>query len=335
MRKFAWLAVVVVLVVGGWIAGWLYAAGEARTQIEQLASNDGETAPRFTCDRLNISGFPFRFDLDCSDATLVDRDLTVTFAGLRASVLAYNPAHMIVSAKGPFAYADAFSGSQRRLDFSKLDGSLRLTAADAIKGLSGEGWRVARLSVEADELIVTDIVAGNVFEASTRHIEAHLVDVPEQLDRSAGTATLAQYVAVEGLTLPGVTIGDGDLTLEAQLTGLPADIRDFGVGDAVRNWQAAGGTLKVARLAGTQSSPEEAFDVNGEFRLTGGGYVEGQLNYTTKGVLDRLSQIVPTVQLAMLRGAPQPDGSFANSLTVNDGQVRLLTFVFAELPPLF
>jgi hypothetical protein len=335
LRKFAWLAVVVVLVVGGWIAGWLYAAGEARAQIEQLASNDGETAPRFTCDRLNVSGFPFRFDLDCSDATLVDRDLTVTFAGLRASVLAYNPAHMIVSAKGPFAYADAFSGSQRRLDFSKLDGSLRLTAADAIKGLSGEGWRVARLSVEADELIVTDIVAGNVFEASARHIEAHLVDVPEQLDRSAGTATLAQYVAVEGLTLPGVTIGDGDLTLEAQLTGLPADIRHFGVGDAVRNWQAAGGTLKVARLAGNQASPEEAFDVNGEFRLTGGGYVEGQLNYTTKGVLDRLSQIVPTVQLAMLRGAPQPDGSFANSLTVNDGQVRLLTFVFAELPPLF
>lgn len=335
LRKFAWLAVVVVLVVGGWSAGWLYVAGEARAQIDSLAANDGEAAPRFACGTLNVSGFPFRFDIDCAEATLLDRDLTVTFSGLRASVLAYNPAHMIVSARGPFAYADAFSGSQRRLDFSKLEGSLRLTAADPIKGLGGEGWRIARLSVDADELIVTDIVAGNVFEASASHIEAHLVDMPEQFDRAAGTAALAQYVAIEGLTLPGATIGDADLTLESQLTGLPADLRDLGVDDAVRNWQAAGGTLKVTRLAGNQASPEEAFDVNGEFRLTGGGYVEGQLNYTTKGVLDRLNQIVPTMQLAMLRGAPQADGNFANSLTVNDGQVRLLTFVFAELPPLF
>lgn len=335
MRKFVWLAIAVVFVVGAWTAAWFWAAGEARSQVELLAANDGETAPRFSCAQLNVSGFPFRFDLDCADATLIDRDLTVSFPGLRASVLAYNPAHLIFSGRGPFASADAFSGSQRRLDFSRLEGSLRLTAADLVKGFSGEGWRLARLSAEADELVVTDTVAGDVFEASARHIEVHLVDVPEELDRAAGTATLAQYVAAEGLTLPGLTLYDGNLTLESQLTGLPADLRELGEPDAVRNWQARGGVLKLLKLAGSQAEPDESFDISGELRLSGGGYAEGQLNYVTKGVLDRLSQVVPTMELAMLKGAPRADGSFANSIAIADGQVKLLTFVLAQLPPLF
>lgn len=335
LRKFLWLAIAIILVVAGWSAGWLWVAGEVRSQVATLAEADGESAPKLSCGTFNVSGFPFRFDLDCTNGTLVDQDLTLTVPELRASVLAYSPTHVIFSAKGPLAYADAFTGSQRRLDFSKLDGSLRLTAADPIKGFSGEGWRIARFSIEGDELIVTDVVAGDVFEASARHLEAHLVDVPEQLDRTAGTATLAQYVAAEGLTLPGLTIYDSNLTLESQLTGLPADLRDLTAPDPIRAWQARGGTLKIAKLAGNQASPEESFDIDGELSLSGGGFAQGQLNYRTKAVLDRLAQVVPAMSLAMLRGAPQPDGTFANSLTIADGQVKLLTFVFMELPALF
>jgi hypothetical protein len=335
LRKFLWLAIAVIVVVAGWSAGWLLLAGEAKKQVDALALNDGETAPRFACSTLNVSGFPFRFDLDCIDGTLVDQDLTFSFAGLRASVLAYSPTHLVFSARGPFAYADAFSGSQRQLDFSKLDGSLRLVAADPIRGLSGETWRIARFSVEADELIVTDIVAGNVFEASARHIEAHLVDVPAELDRTASTATLAQYVAAEGLTLPGLTVFDADLALDTQLTALPADLRDIAAPDPIRSWQSRGGTLKLVKLAGNQADPAESFEIDGELRLNGGGYAEGQLNYRTKAVLDRLNQVVTPLNLAMLRGAPQPDGTFANTLNIADGQVKLLTFVFMELPALF
>jgi len=335
LRKFVWLAIALVVVVGGWSAAWLFAASEAKQQIDRFATNDGETAPRLTCETLNISGFPFRFDVDCVNATVLDQDLTVTVAGVRASVLAYNPTHLLFSAKGPAAYADAFSGSQRRVDFSGFEGSARLTAADPIAALQGEGWRIARVSVEANEVIVTDIVAGDVFEASLAHGEAHLVDLPAAFDRNAGTSGLAQYVSLAGLTLPGVTIADADMTLEAETTGLPADIRAFAHGNPIRDWQARGGVFKLVSLKGGQTNPEEAFDLNGEARLSGGGYLEGQLNYTTKGVLDRLTQLVPAMQLAMLKGAPQPDGSFTNTLTLADGQVKLLTFVFAELPPLF
>lgn len=335
LRKFVWLVIAVVIVVGAWSAGWLWAAGEVRNQVQLLAEADGETAPKFQCESFNVSGFPFRFDLDCTNATLIDQDLTATFTGLRASVMAYNPTHLLFSAKGPFSYADAFSGSQRRLDFTKLDGSLRLTSQDPIKSLGGEGWRIARFSVEGDDLSITDTVAGDIVEAGAKHIEAHLIDMPDQLDKAAGTSALANYVAANELTLPGLQIAGGNLTLETQVTGLPADIRDFGNPDAIRNWQASGGALKIVKLAGTQATPDESFDIAGDLRLSGGGYVEGQIDYTTKAVLDRLSQMLPPVQLAMFKGAPQADGTFRNTLTIADGQAKILTFVFAQLPPLF
>lgn len=330
-----WLAIAVVVVVGLWTGGWLWAAGEATQQVKLLAQGDGETAPKLTCGTFDVSGFPFRFDAECLDATLVDQDITATFAGLKASVLVYAPSHVIFSAKAPFAYADAFSGSQRRLDFGAMEGSLRLTSTDLVRGLSGEGWRIARFSLVADDLTLTDTVASEIVEARSKHLEAHLIDVPELHDKAAGTSALRGYLTTTALDLPGLQVAAADTSLEAELTGLPDDLRAFGEPDALRRWQAAGGTLSLTKLTGSQPVPDERFEITGELKLNGGGYPEGQINYVTKGVLERFAQFLPTVQLAMLRGAPSADGTFRNSLTITDGQVKLLAVPFAQLLPLF
>ncbi|MDB5539892.1 MAG: hypothetical protein JWQ89_1619 [Devosia sp.] len=335
MRKFLWLAIAVVVVVALWTAGWFWAVGEASRQVRLLAEADGESAPKLTCGTFDVSGFPFRFDAECLDATLVDRDVTATFAGLKASVLVYNPSHVIFSAKAPLAYADAFSGSKRRLDFGGMEGSLRLTAGDLMKGFGGEGWRIGRFSVVADDLTLTDTVASEIVEARAKHLEAHLIDDPQQHDQAAGTSGLMGYLAATALDLPGLQVAGADLTAETQLTGVPDDLRAFGDPDALRRWQAAGGTLTLTRLAGSQAVPDERFEITGELKLNGGGYPEGQINYTTKGVLERLAHFLPTVQLALLRGRPEEDGSFSNTLTITDGQVKLLAVPFAQLLPLF
>lgn len=330
-----WLAIAVVVVVGLWTAGWFWAAGEATRQVKLLAEADGETAPKLTCGTFDVSGFPFRFDLECLDATLVDQDLTATFAGLKGSVLVYAPSHLIFSAKAPFSLADAFSGSQRRLDFGALEGSLRLTSPDLVRGFYGEGWRIARFSLVADNLALTDTVAGEIVEARSKHLEAHLLDVPELHDKAAGTAALRGYLSTTALDLPGLQVAAADTSLEAELSGLPDDLRAFGEPDALRRWQAAGGTLTLTKLIGSQPAPDERFEITGELKLNGGGYPEGQINYTTKGVLDRFAQFLPAIQLAMLRGAPGDDGTFRNTLTLTDGQVKLLAIPLTQLLPLF
>ncbi len=337
LRKFAALLIAIVLVVGLWSAGWLWAAAEIRNQVAVLAQNDGETNPKITCGTLNVSGFPFRFDVECVEGTLTQLDTTVTLAGLRASAMVYNPTHVIVSAKAPLAIADAFSGAQSRIDFTALQASGRLTSRDIIEGFTGTGWRIANISLVADGLTWNDTVLGDVLRMSTDHLEAHLVDLAEGRDRTAGTATLGAYVTLANLALPQLDIAGAESTLEARIDKLPDDLNAFADADALRAWQARGGKVELVKFAGTQPNPDEKFEIAGEVTLGSTGLANGQVTYTTKGILDRLLAPagIPPLQVAAFKGMPQPDGSATNTLAITEGKVTLAGFLLAELLPAF
>lgn len=335
MRKIIWLGIVVLLVAAAWSAAWFYAAGEARHQVALLAANDGERAPQLTCAEFVVTGFPFRFDLACTNATLVSEDHTLTLAGLKASVLAYNPTHVIFSAQAPLTLDNAFTGSQSRIDFTGFEGSARVEAADLIKGFSGAGWRIGRISMVADGIVWNDTVSGDLLQASADHAEAHLIDIPEQHDKTAGTAALAAYAEVKNLNAPGYGIAAGDGSLEAELSGLPDDLRALVDPEPLRRWQQAGGKLKVVRLAGNQPSPETLFELTGEASLTDTGLVNADVQYRTKDIFERFAAYLPAWQVPLLEGKQETDGSYSNTLRMDKGQIKLLTFTLVNMPSVF
>lgn len=337
MRKFAALLIAIVLVVGLWIGGWFWAAAEIRNQVALLAENDGEANPIVTCGTLNVSGLPFRFDIECGDGTLRQLDTTVTLAGLRASILVYNPTHMLVSAKAPLTIADAFSGAQSRIDFTGLQASARLASRDVLEGFTGSGWRIANVSVVADGVSWNDTVVGDMLRMRADHIEAHLVDRPEGRDKVARTATLGAYATLANFSLPQLGVTAGQSTLDARLDQLPDDLLELTSPDAVRDWQARNGKLTLVKWQGTQPDPDESFEVSGEISLNAAGLASGQVTYTTRGVLDRLlaSYQVPPLQIAAFKGMPGGDGTSTNSLAIADGRVTLAGFLIAELLPAF
>ena len=337
MRKFAALLIAIILVVGLWIGGWFWAAGEIRNQVALLAQNDGETNPKITCGTLNVTGLPFRFDVECVDGTLTQLDTTVTLAGLRASVLVYNPTHVLLSAKAPLAITDAFSGAQSRVDFTGLQASARLASRDIFEGITGVGWRIANVSVVADALTWNDTVVGDMLRMSAAHVEAHLVDLPEGRDKAAHTATLGAYATLANLSLPQLGVAAAQSTLEAKIDQLPDDLIEFTSPDAMRNWQARNGTLTLVKWDGSQPNPDEKFEVTGEVTLDAIGRANGQVTYTTKGVLDRLlaSFQVPPLQIAAFKGMPNADGTSTSTLGIADGKVTLAGFMLGELLPAF
>lgn len=337
MRKFAALFIAIILVVGLWTGGWLWAATEIRNQVALLAYNDGETNPKITCDTLDVGGFPFRFDVECLGGTLTQVDTTVTLSGLRASVMVYNPTHMVLSARAPLAIDDAFSGARSRVDFSSLQASARLTSRDIFEGLTGAGWRIANISLVADDITWNDTVVDDMLRMSAGHLEAHLVDLPEGRDRAAHTATLGTYLSLDNLSLPQLGITAAQSTLEAKIDQLPDDLIELTAPDAIRNWQARNGKLTLVRWQGSQPDPDEKFEVTGEVALNAAGLANGQINYTTKGVLDRLLAPagVPPLQIAAFKGMPGPDGTSSNMLGIADGRVTLAGFLIAELLPAF
>jgi hypothetical protein len=337
LRKFAALLIAIILVVGLWIGGWLWAASEIRTQVGLLAQNDGEVNPKITCGTLNVGGFPFRFDVECVDGTLTQLDTTVTLSGLRASVLVYNPTHMLLSARAPLSIRDDFSGAQSRVDFKTFTASARLTSRDLIEGFTGAGWRIANVAADAAGVTWNDTVVGDMLRMSADEINIQLRDVPEGRDKAAHTAELGAYAALANFTMPELGITAARSTLEANIDKLPDDLMAFSSPDAIREWQSRGGKLTLVKWDGTQPNPDETFKITGEVTLDPIGRANGQITYTTKGVLDRLLSTykVPPLQIAAFKGMPALDGTATNTLGIADGKVTLAGFLIAELLPAF
>lgn len=335
MKRFVALLVVVLLVAGLWSAAWFYAAGEVRSQVAALALNDGETAPQLTCGGFEVTGFPFRFDLTCTDAVLISNDVMVTVPGIKSSLLVYNPTHVLVSASAPIGIADAFTGSESRLSFTGLQASLRVTAADLFKGFSGEGWRVARASLVGDGIEWVDTIAAEMLFAKASHAEVQIVDMPEWHDKAAGLSGLAAYVTAKDVVAPLYDIAAGEAELQAEVTGLPDDLRVFAEPDIVSRWQAAGGRLNLVSLKGTAGA--EMIDASGTLGLDASHMLEGDVTYTTRGIKERFqaSPMIDPISLTILTGLPQADGTLKQALQFNGGAVRVGGIPLLKLEPLY
>ena len=333
MKRFVWLFLIVLVVAGLWSAGWFFAADQVQQQLAQLGNNDGTIEPRLTCAKSGVTGFPFRLDIDCEEAVLVAEDVTITAAGFRASVQVYNPTHVVFSAKAPVTTADAFYGSSTRLDFTGLQGSARVTTSDLVKGLGGDGWRIARISLVGEGLDWVDTIGADLPLAKASHVELQIVDIPELHDAAKGAAALALYATASNVTAQLYQLADAAGEVQMQITGLPDDLRRLAEPDVIPNWQAAGGKLDVVRINGTDGN--DLIDASGTLGLDANRMLEGEITYLNRGLQARLQPYLNPVVLAVAAGLPQEDGTFKQAMQFSGGALRIGGIPLVQLAPLF
>lgn len=322
MKRIIALLVVVIVVVVLWSGAWLFLAGEVRKNIALLADADGVTTPSFSCETLNVTGFPFRFDADCSNGRLVSGDVVIDVAGLRASILVYRPTHVLASALGPVKLTDAFTGSQSVVNFAGLEASARL-----------DGWRIGRVSVSGRDLDWTDTLMGEQLIAKSSLIDLQLGDIPEQHDADKGLAALAGYLQARDLVAPGFTIANGNAEVEVELNGLPDDVRKFSEPDALVNWRAAGGQLKLVSAHASDGASD--LKASGALGLDPQGLLDGQLDIASTQVAERIGPYIGEPYRTLVLGNPAADGSYANVLNFRAGNIFSGLIPIASVPPLF
>jgi len=322
MKRIIALGIVVILVFAAWTGAWFWGAGFVTGYVKQLEAADAVTTPRLVCGQLGIGGFPFGFDLTCTNATVTLADTTVTVGGIKASAEVYNPTHVLVFAQSPITLADAFTGSQSRLDFTSIEASARLS-----------GWRIGRVSLLVDKPVWNDTVLEDRLIAKADHVEAHLIDLPDQHDAKAGLAALAEYVQLDNLNAPGIDIAAGKATLTAEVTKLPDDVRTYGDADLVRRWQAAGGVLNLQSLAADDGDTH--FDAAGTLSLDTAGRVNGRLKLNSHGVVERLGALIPQNLKGLILGGQAADGSYSQTVNIAAGVVFSGLMPAAIIPPLF
>ena len=322
MKRIIWLFTAVILVVVLWSGAWLFLASQVRGNIELLADADGVTTPRFTCETLDISGFPFRFDADCANARLVNGDVVVDLAGVRASVLVYRPTHVLASALGPVSIVDAFTGSQSAVTWSGLEASARL-----------EGWRIARISLSGKDVNWSDTLMGETLIAQGSLVDLQLGDIAEQHDAEKGLAALAGYLQVKDLVAPGFTVADGNGEVEVEVTSLPDDVRRIGEPDALLNWRVAGGQLKLVSIHATDGDSD--LKATGNLAIDPQGLLDGQIDIASTRVAERLGPYLIEPYRTLVLGSPAPDGTHTNVLNFRGGNIFSGLVPIASVPPLF
>jgi len=321
MKRIILLLALIVIVVAGWSGAWLFFAGQISAQIA-LWANPAPGAPTVTCANSSVAGFPFRFDVTCSNANIVDGDTQIEIAEIKATALVYRPTHVLAFVKGPARYTDAFFGTDQLMRWDNLEASLRLN-----------GWLLERLSIHAENLEYLDTLLGETLVASAPMLEMHLLNMPERHNATNRLASFASYARTEGATIPAYQIADGRVTLEAEISNLPDDIRLWSDVALPQLWQQAGGRLKLTRFA--TDDTETSLLLEGDLGLSPIGEVEGNMTLVSNGLAERFGDLIPAQLRGVLFGTPQADGSMKQILTITRGAVIAGFAPLAIIPPLF
>jgi len=321
MKRIIALTVVIVVLIVGYTGAWFWGAGLITGYVKDLASEDGVTEPKVTCGNVYVGGFPFGYDVVCDKLASTLGDFTVSAGGLQASMQVYDWSHAIVFAKSPVSVADAFTGSQSRVDFDSLQASARLT-----------GWRIGRVSLVVEKPVWNDTVLEDRLIAKADHLEAHLVDLANKYDAKAHLATVGQYAEIDNLNAPGFQINAGKTVFQGEATNLPDDVRTY---DATlpKRWQQAGGQFQLVDFTGTDGDTH--FDVTGNLNLDDQGRVGGQLKLNSKGVVERLRDMIPPQMQGLVLGAQAADGSYSQTLNIAAGVVFAGVVPTGVIPPLY
>jgi len=321
-KRIIILLCVVVAVVGLWSAAWLVLAGMVKQNIDLLAQADGVETPRVTCETLNISGFPFRFDADCVNTRIVSGDVVVDVPGIRASIRVYAPTHLLASALGPLQFSDNFTGTRNGVTWSTLEASVRL-----------DNWRIARASVSAKDVVWSDTLFGNAVIAQSPLAEVHLFDIPEQHDAERHVAALAGYARANNVSYPGMTLTDTNAEVQLEMSGLPDDVRNWGDPMLLPAIQQAGGRLNVVSIHATDGN--STLDASGGIGIDDQALLDGQLAISSTGVAERIGPMIEEPWRTLVLGTPGQDGVYTNQLTFKAGAVFSGLVPIASVPPLY
>lgn len=322
MKRFVIMIVAIVAVSVLWMGGWFYIAGQIRTEIGYLAQADGISQPRLVCDRLDVGGAPFSFSPRCTNAQITSGDVTIDLAALTGTALFYTPTHIQLFATGPARITDAFTGATQEVRWSNLRASLRL-----------DGGMIERFSALADDLVYADMLIGESVIGTAAHGEIHLLDATPAESPPGTGAIFDAYVTLEDVASPDNDIANGNLIVDARLSGLP-DPALWGDPQVLGFWQALGGELTLRNIEATADGL--SLTAQGAAGLTDAGLVSGSLEIASQGVADRIATLVgdPSVAQIVL-GSPGEDGISRQTLRVDDGTVVVGIIPVASLPPLF
>jgi hypothetical protein len=262
------LAVVAVL-AAGWAAFWFYAAGRAEDTFAAWRAREAAAGREVSCASQEVSGFPFRLELRCTEpaANLRNARVSLRAKDMHAAVQVYQPTLMIAEATGPLAVSDEARGATYALDWSLAQASVR--------GLP----QPERVSLVLDKPSLTQ--AGAAPLARAEHAELHLRPAPRLPQDPPATDVALDLKQMLLLAVPRIANAPIDADIAGTLRGI-SDLAPRPLPQLMRELAAANGRIDITKARIQQG--DILGTGAGTLRITSRGTLDGELQLTVAGI---------------------------------------------------
>ncbi|AWC22266.1 hypothetical protein CO731_01723 [Aminobacter sp. MSH1] len=275
-RRFLWLALFIIVLFGGYSAGWFWFAERAQQEVVRRIAEVNRDGVSATCAKPEIKGFPFRIGLFCDRLEFEDatRRVSVSAGSLRTAAQVYQPMRTVLEIDGPLRLT-APDLPQLQFDWELLHASARIAQP-----------LPERLSIETRKLVgqasFSDGTPMPLFTAEDTQL--HLRPNGPDID-IAGTFTglAIDPKATHGRQLPPLD-GSADTSLKNGVALLA---------DKARSLRGQAGTIRSMTLS---TGGNAGAAVSGPWSIAEDGLLDADLKVTIRNPreLSRiLSEIVP------------------------------------------
>lgn len=318
MNRFLSLIIFVAIVVIGWTAAWFFAAEKIQDEARTFFAGSKNTQQQVNCEGLDVDGFPFRFDVTCTEFSISDLDLLIKIPEIKATILVYRPTHLLAFAQGPLTFDDSFSGSKREIQWDSFKASFRTN-----------GWALARASIEAANVKLFDNLIGQVMIAGVQNAQMHLLTDEETAENETELMQLFALAKLENATAPEFDVANANLNFEATLNAMPDDLRQWTPAIIAKNWFETQTGVQVQKLTGEDDKSN--FSIIGEFTTTAQAMLSGNFDFFSTDFALRFDTFLEPTAVQVLFGSKGEDGSHYQSYSLVHGvllagNLPILTF---------
>jgi hypothetical protein len=294
-RRYTILVFIVFALVAGWIGFWKFAAGKAQDTIDGWRAREAAAGRVYECGSQSIGGFPFRFEVDCSNATVLLRDnkppLEVKAAGLLAVMQVYQPTLLISEVTGPLSIAAPGQAPEFAANWTLGHASLRGTPAAP-----------QRASIVFEHASLERISGG----ARQNLLQAKRIELHGRIAEGSAASNPVIEVVLRLFDASAPALHPAALQpVNADITAYLRGLKDFSPKPwpaRFRELQAAGGRIDISHARVQQG--ETIAVGGGALVLNANGRLDGQLSVTVAG-LDPFLKAIGAPQ--MVQASPGMD----------------------------
>ena len=273
---------ITVLLIAGWSVAWFWARGQAQAGLDRGAAALREAGYEFGWRERKIGGYPFRLNVELTEARLRDRSgWALEAPRLEGQAFLHAPTRWLIAAPEGLTFV------------RPAGGPVRVTGKYIRASASHPGDTPPSLSFEGVGLAFQPAAGANPFSLqSAERVEFHVRRAPAEVGDEAGV-----WLSVKdgkGGQFPGLLgriAGDKPISIEWDGRLSKASALKGGTWPAiVRNWSAAGGRMEVKR--GGLTAGDALLGVNsGTLRVGTDGRVSGLLDVSLREAPKALAQI--------------------------------------------